>query len=67
MDREALGLALYIKWIIEAKGDADPSLWSNKDWLDWKYDHPLNPVGLRKGDFLEEADTLLRLIKITSL
>jgi hypothetical protein len=67
VDREALGLALYIKWVIEAKGDADPGLWRGEDWEDWKHDRPLNPVGLRKESFLEEADDLLRLIKITSL
>lgn len=65
MDRETLGLALYIKWVIEAKGDADPSLWREKDWEDWRKDWPLNPVGLSKESFLEEADSLLRLIKVT--
>jgi len=67
MDRETLALALYIKWIIEAHGDADPRLWRGKDWEDWKHDRPLNPVGLSKKSFIEEADELLRLIKLTDL
>lgn len=61
-DREDLALALYAKWIIEAHGDADTSRWKAEDLDDWQHDRPLNPVGLTKESFLEEADWLLALI-----
>jgi hypothetical protein len=62
MDRDTLGLLLFAKWSIEARGWPSGD-WCEPDWDAWKNDHPLNAGGLDRDTFIQEADHLLEQIK----
>lgn len=55
--RERLAGLLYEMWCVSSDGPRGPG--DSPDWETWAKDGALNPVGLKRQDFLEEADKYL--------
>lgn len=55
---DLIGALLFAKWSMEASGWPEHPA-DDIEWDDWLLDKPMNAVGLRKANFVEEAGILL--------